>query len=72
MDNTAFFGLGGDTRVSSNFALTLGELVLFYPIELGLGLHADVQRIRVNFVFSAFSVEEQFFLLRYSKVPVLP
>ncbi len=54
-----------------SFAVTLGELVLFYPVELGLGLHADVQRVRVNFVFSSYSFEEQFFLLRYDKIPVL-
>ncbi len=54
-----------------SFALTLGELVLFYPVEVGLGLHPDVKRVRINFIFSAYSFEEQFFLLRHHKVPVL-
>lgn len=58
-------------KTYSSFAFTLGELVLFYPIELGLGLHADVQRVQVNFRFSTPSIEERFFLRRYNKVPVL-
>lgn len=53
------------------FSLSLGELVLFYPIELGLGLHADVQRVGVTFIFAASSIEERFFLRRFNKVPVI-
>ena len=59
------------TNSIPNFTLTLGELILFYPIEFGLGLHPDVQNIVVNFIISAYSIEERFFLLRYSKIPVL-
>jgi ribosomal protein L5 len=54
-----------------NFRFNLGELVLFYPIELGLGLHTDIQQLQFNIMFNTFSIEERFFLLRYYKVPVL-
>ncbi len=57
-------------KVQTNYALTLGELVLFYPIEVGLGLHPDVQRVQVQFIFSSLSVEEQYYFLRISKVPL--
>ncbi len=54
-----------------SYSLSLGELVLFYPIELGLGLHPDVQRVEVKFIFTSRALEEQYFLLRYFKIPVL-
>jgi hypothetical protein len=58
-------------KFEPTYSISLGELVLFYPIELGLGLHPDVQRVEVRFIFSCLSLEEQFFLLRYFKIPVL-
>lgn len=57
-------------RNNSTFILTLSELILFYPIELGLGLHPDVRTVVVNFIFSSVSIEERYFFLRQSKVPV--
>jgi ribosomal protein L5 len=54
----------------SSFVLSLGELILFYPIELGLGLHPDVRQVIVNFMFSANSIEERYFFLRQAKIPV--
>ncbi len=56
---------------NSSFGLTLSELVLFYPIEVGLGLHPDVQRVQVRFNFSSRSLEERFFLLRSAQLPVV-
>lgn len=56
---------------NASFGLTLSELVLFYPIEVGLGLHPDVQRVQVRFVFSTQSIEERFFLLRSAQIPVV-
>jgi len=53
-----------------NYILNLGELFLFYPIEFGLGMHIDVQRININFIFESFSIEERYFILRYAKVPI--
>ena len=58
------------TNFTYNILLT--ELFLFYPIELGLGLHPDVQKMRISFKFTAFSMEERFFFLRQSKIPVFP
>jgi hypothetical protein len=54
-----------------NFRFSLNELVLFYPIELGLGLHTDIQQLQFNIIFNTFTIEERFFILRYYKIPVL-
>ena len=59
-----------DKKGSASFILTLGELVLFHPIELSLGRHPDVKQLVLNFIFSTFSIEERYFLLRYAKIPV--
>jgi len=61
---------GSFAKVHSTFAMTLGELILFYPIELGLGLHPDVRQVGINFKFSSTSIEERYFFLRQAKVPV--
>jgi hypothetical protein len=58
-------------RPNSTYNITLNELVLFYPIELGLGLHPDVQKVLISFKFTTYSIEERFFFLRQSKVPVI-
>jgi len=57
-------------NVNSTFILTVSELILFYPIELGLGLHPDVRQVVINFIFSSTSIEERYFFLREAKVPV--
>ena len=61
---------GSFSKVPSSFSLTLGELILFYPIELGLGLHPDVRQVLINFKFNSTSIEERYFFLRQAKVPV--
>ena len=57
-------------NVNTTFILTVSELILFYPIELGLGLHPDVRQVVINFIFSSTSIEERYFFLREAKVPV--
>lgn len=57
-------------KLSSSFSLALNELVLFYPIELGLGLHPDVRQVIVHFNFTTSSIEERYFFLRQSKISV--
>ncbi len=59
------------SKIQPNYALTLGELILFYPIEVGLGLHPDVQRVQFQCIFASLTVEEQFYFRRFSKIPVL-
>ena len=61
---------GPSISVNSTFSLKLSELILFYPIELGLGLHPDVRDVIVNFIFSSVSIEERYFFLRQAKIPV--
>lgn len=61
---------GTPYRINANFILTLGELILFYPIELGLGLHPDVRQVVINFNFTSVSIEERYFFLRQANIPV--
>ena len=58
-------------NISINTSFSLGELVLFHPIELGLGLHPDVQRIEIKFIFNTYTIEERFFLLRTAYIPII-
>ena len=69
--NKAFSKAFTKSKTFPNFIFNLNELVLFYPIELGLGLHTDIQQIQVNCIFNSSSIEERFFSLRYNKIPVL-
>jgi hypothetical protein len=52
-------------------ALKLSELILFYPLELGLSLNAEVRKIEVNFIFNTFTKEEKLYLLAANKIPIL-
>lgn len=63
--------LNNSRKYTPTYSMTLGELILFYPFELGLGLHADVQLLELKFNFNCLSIEEHYFLLRYFKIPVL-
>jgi hypothetical protein len=55
---------------SNSFSLNISELVLFYPIELGLGINTEVKKIDINFIFNTLSLEEKIFLLTSNKIPV--
>jgi len=54
-----------------SFNLSVKELIQFYAIEQTLGNHPDLNKIRISIVFSTISKEEQYFLRRYYKVPIL-
>ncbi len=54
-----------------SYSITLGELVLFYPIEFCFGASSDVQRVQILFNFSTYSLEEQYFLMRFFKIPLI-
>ncbi len=58
-------------KMTHNFSLKLTELILFYPIELGLGINTDVKKIEIDFLFKNLTHEEKTFLLTTSKLPVL-
>lgn len=53
------------------FSLSLTELVLFYPIELGLGLNTDVKKIEINFIAKGLSFEEKVFLSQFAQIASL-
>ena len=54
-----------------SFNLSIKELIKFKIIENTLGNHPDLQKRRISFVFSTISKEEQYFIIRYFKVPIL-
>jgi len=56
--------------ISPNYKINLGELILIYPIEFGLGMHIDVKQLTLSFNFKSFSIEERFFFIRYVKLPL--
>jgi ribosomal protein L5 len=51
-------------------AISLREIVFFYPMELGLGINSDVKRIEFHFLFNTTNTEEKIFLLTSKKIPV--
>jgi hypothetical protein len=51
--------------------LTIGELVLLYPIERGFGLHPDLQRLHLAVTITGAPREERYFLLRSAYLPLL-
>ena len=54
-----------------SFNLSVKELRQFYSIEHTLGNHPDLQKIRISFLFSSESKEEQYFMMRYYKLRIL-
>jgi large subunit ribosomal protein L5 len=55
---------------TASFAVSLSEIVFFYPMELGLGINSDVKRIEIHLLFNTTTAEEKIFLLRSKKIPV--
>ena len=53
------------------FNLKLFEIILFFPIELGLGINTEVKQLDINFIFSTLNIEEQKFLLMTYKIPLI-
>lgn len=51
-------------------ALSLSEIVFFYPIELGLGINSEVKQIEFHFLFNTITTEEKIFFLTSKKIPV--
>ncbi len=54
-----------------SFNLSVKELIQFSSIENTLGNHPDLKKMRISFVFSTKSKEEQYFIIRYYKLPIL-
>ena len=53
-----------------SIALMVSELVLFYPVELGLGINAEIKKLEINFLFNTYTIEEKYFLLLANKIPI--
>jgi large subunit ribosomal protein L5 len=56
---------------TQDFAIKISELLLFYPIELGLGINTEVKKIEINFLFKKIAHEEKSFLLTSNKIPLI-
>jgi len=56
--------------INNNFAMKLIELILFYPIELGLGINTEVNKLDLNFIFSTSNIDEKCYLLTTYKIPI--
>lgn len=57
-------------KPTNSFSLILTELILFYPIELGLGINTEVKKIEIKFLFKNFSIQEKIFLLTTNRLPI--
>lgn len=57
-------------EVSHYKGFPLTELVMFYPIELGLGINTEVRKGDIQFAFNSYDQKEQIFLLTNSKILV--
>lgn len=55
---------------SNSVTLKLSELVLFYPIELGLGINIEIRRLEINFILNTRTKEEKIFLLTSNRIPI--
>lgn len=59
-----------DKDSTASLALSLSEILFFYPIELGLGNNSEVKKLELHFLFDTLNSEEKIFLLTSRKIPV--
>jgi len=58
-------------KIKTNFfIITLAEIFLFYPIELGLGINFEISNLNINIVFNSFLKEQKLFQLAVNKIPL--
>lgn len=62
--------LKGSNNDANTFSFALNELVMFHPIELGLGINTEVRKADFQLSFSTYNKSEQIFLLTNSKIPL--
>ena len=62
--------LKGSNNDANTFSFALNELVMFHPIELGLGINTEVRKADFQLSFSTYNRSEQIFLLTNSKIPL--
>jgi ribosomal protein L5 len=60
----------GSKNDMNTVSFALNELVMFHPIELGLGINTEVRKADFQLSFSTYNKAEQIFLLTNSKIPV--
>ena len=61
----------GSKNDMNTFSFALNELVMFHPIELGLGINTEVRKADFQLSFSTYNKAEQIFLLTNSKIPII-
>lgn len=57
-------------KQGGSVSFRFGELVLFYPIEIAIGLHPDLSYLHRACNFSSLTMEERFFHLRSFAFPL--
>lgn len=57
-------------KKTASLAISMSEIVFFYPMEVGLRIISDVKQIEFHLLFNTFSLEEKIFLLTSNKIPV--
>lgn len=58
-------------KIKTNvFIITLVEIFLFYPIELGLGINFEISNLNINIIFNTSLKEQKIFELATSKIPL--
>jgi len=61
-------------KITANFSisviLNLTELVLFYPVEIGLGVSSEVRKIDINMLLNTYTREEKYYLFITNKIPI--
>lgn len=60
-----------EKNINASYIMQLSEVVLFYPIELGLGINTEIKKIEINLIFNTNAREEKAFLLHANKIPTL-
>lgn len=58
-------------KLTNSVIAKLSEILLFYPIELGLGINSEVKHLEMNFIFNSTSKEEKKFIFSSFQIPTI-
>jgi large subunit ribosomal protein L5 len=56
-------------KLTNSVVAKLSEILLFYPIELGLGINSEVKHLEMNFIFNSTTKEEKKFIFSSFQIP---
>lgn len=58
-------------KLTNSVVTHLSEILLFYPIELGLGINSEVKHLEMNFIFNTTTKEEKTYIFSSLKIPTI-